>query len=1662
MVIKAPRCFAWLVALALLAPLMLASPAPAAQPPKEVSVAVAQDTPPFYFANDDGQAVGWLVDIWKLWSQKTGIKVKFVVATWDDTLKLVKQGKVDIHGGCFYSKARAKYLDYVTPLVTAGATFFFKKNLFAVNNLKDLLGFRIGVIKGDFSVGYLRKHLPGAALAIYPTYQEMHKVIKSGALRALVVDAPTGIYFLKKWNLLEQFSYYPDKPLYKGVFTAAVKKGDALLPPLIKKGMARITSAEKVAIERRWLGTGQADTKEVLRIAAPPYMPPMVMLGPTGRPTGLFIDFWRLWAKKTKKKIEFVFGDWEDTLRYMRKGTTDIHSGLFRTPQREEYLYFSLPIYFSRSSFAFRKSQKPLSQEELAKAKVGVVAGSAEGEVLAKKYPHITQQPYQSFRGMLTALQKGQVDAVFAGGNELQATVRKMGLSTDIRVAPGKGPARPIVAGVPRGDFALLGLVNEGIAAIADEEMQRIEEQWISNPSLRYFISEGRPLELTERETFWLKRHPKIRLGVDPGWMPFEGISPEGVYQGVSSGIIALISKRLGVQMKPESNLTWPQVLKKAQKRELDLLPAVMRTPQREEYLQFTRPYLSFPIVVVTRTDAPVIVGLKSLKGKTVATPKGYAITDLLTKDHGDLKLKLVTGIQQGLEAVDQGQADAYVGNMASINYSLNRLGLTGLKIAATTKYNFELAMAVRKDWPELATIVQKALYSLTAQEKTEIASQWINMRFTKRADWGFILRLGGAAAAVIALILTIIIIWNRRMAKEVAQRQKAEERFQTMAANVPGAIFQILAHADGRREYLFINQQAEEFFGVPPEVVIREGRHIVFHPEDKDRLEQEIKQAFSQEEEVNAVGRIILPDGEMKWVRINAYPGRSDDGDLIYNGFILDITERKLAEQEYLASERKMKAMSQAVDDALVMIDSQGLVLFWNQAAEHLFGYPVEEAVGMDFHAMAVPEQYRGTAKVGLVNFAKSGQGEVFGRNLEMTAMNRLNETFPVEVSISSFQVDEEWFAVGTVRDISERKEAEETLKESENYMKKILDTSRDGFWFIDNDGYTQDVNGALCRILGRPKNQVVGKHVFEFYDEENLEILKNQLAQRDKLEENAYEISLSRPDGVLVPCLFNATPFQDDTGQKIGSFAMVSDITERKQAENQLKLTQNTVDKSAQSIYWVDPETGRFTYVNEAACKSLGYSKEELLGMGVPDIEVGFDPEKLKNVMQALQEKPHVDTEGVHRTKDGRLLNVMLSIVLTEYQDHQIIGVYAKDITDLKRAEEALKQSEERSRLILESAGEGIFGVGPQGQVTFVNPAAVDMLGFSEEELLGNKIHAIIHHHRADNSEYPVEECPMYDSYTKGEINHIDDEVLWRKDGSSFPVEYASMPIAKEGEVVGAVVTFRDITERLKAERERDDAYQVISSSINYATHIQRSILPPAESVAETFPKHFVLWEPRDGVGGDVYFYKPWGLGKMLALGDCTGHGVPGAFMTLITNGALDIAVMETMPGDPATLLQRTHQWIQTELGQEEKGGKSDDGLEMGVVYHVPGRDSLVFAGARFSLFYMENGEVFEVKGDKKGLGYCGIPQNVKFSNHEVEIRASRSYFMTSDGLIDQIGGPKRRGFGKKRFKRLLLKLDDVPMEQKGERIYQALLDYQGDEKRRDDVSILGFTFE
>ncbi|MBF0218567.1 MAG: response regulator [Gammaproteobacteria bacterium] len=265
-----------------------------------------------------------------------------------------------------------------------------------------------------------------------------------------------------------------------------------------------------------------------------------------------------------------------------------------------------------------------------------------------------------------------------------------------------------------------------------------------------------------------------------------------------------------------------------------------------------------------------------------------------------------------------------------------------------------------------------------------------------------------------------------------------------------------------------------------------------------------------------------------------------------------------------------------------------------------------------------------------------------------------------------------------------------------------------------------------------------------------------------------------------------------------------------------------------------------------------------------------------------------------------------------------------------------------------------------------------------------------------------------------------------------------------------------------RLENEvHERQRAQAEVADSIRYASRIQQATLPSDKLFQAFLGDYFHWWQPRDVVGGDLYWARRWGDGLLLALGDCTGHGVPGALMTMVVSGAIDRALQSTPAGSVGALLAAINQSIKDSLGQHDLSeGHSDDGLEMGACFITVASNELTFAGGRFDLFKLSAGEVEVISGVRKSLGYRSIPYDQTYPQVSVEVAPGDAFYMSSDGLFDQIGAQAKRGFGKRRWRELIIEVATLPsMAQQQQRMAEIFNTFRGDEAPRDDLSVLGF---
>lgn len=297
----------------------------------------------------------------------------------------------------------------------------------------------------------------------------------------------------------------------------------------------------------------------------------------------------------------------------------------------------------------------------------------------------------------------------------------------------------------------------------------------------------------------------------------------------------------------------------------------------------------------------------------------------------------------------------------------------------------------------------------------------------------------------------------------------------------------------------------------------------------------------------------------------------------------------------------------------------------------------------------------------------------------------------------------------------------------------------------------------------------------------------------------------------------------------------------------------------------------------------------------------------------------------------------------------------------------------------------------------------------------------------------------------------NRLDEAFVWQREdelgrlGNSF--EMTRVELSK---------LFREINDS-KAEVER--VHENICNSINYARRIQLAFLPDEIHLKDSVQDYFIVWRPKDVIGGDCYWMESHDDGCLIAAIDCTGHGVPGALMTFVVLSLISrLLAHEPLHNNPAALLSRLNVLIKDELGQHSEGSESNDGMDGAFIY-VKG-DTVTYAGANIPLMYHRAGsdEIEELRADKSSIGYVHSDPNFEFTNQTITLEKGSRLFLVTDGITDQIGGDKKLSHGKKRLKKVLMESMDMSIGEQKEFFMSKFLEYKGDETQRDDNTMIG----
>lgn len=1534
---------------------------------ERLSVAYCVDCVPFHFQDHDGNPQGLIIDYWQLWSKKTGIAVEFIPAPWNDTLNMVGEGAAKAHAGLFYNETRDTYLDYGTPLRKTDTHVFFHQSIPSTTSFRDLSAYRIGVLAGDAVEGFLKQRMTDGYIKGYPDYTVLIEALKTGELKVFAADTPTGLFHLKKAGLLADFSFVSDGPLYRSDWFTAVKEGEQATLDLVNKGMAMITDAEKMDIGRRWIGDTKKNIKDdTLIIAVDRSNAPFSFINAKGRPAGLFVDFWQAWSEKTGRRVRFRASNQQEMLENLKSGEVDIHSGLTFSSKVEKEFLFSKQFYETASRVFHRHNENiPPDIRDIGNKFVGVVSGSSQEALLHNQYPGVRMKAFDTAKDMIGALIDTEVDAVVGEFRRLDELLHDMGLQSDIVARPENLSVKPIHAVLAKSREDFLPIVNNGLDMLSRSELSAIEARWIEKRNDRFFARRMTDAEvgLTREERIWLNKNPVIRSGADHAWAPYDYLDQEGNHQGLSANFIKRIEEILGVSFQPPERLSWEDSLARAQNGQLDILTAVAITPERKKTLVFTKPYMTWHNVIAVPNESAGITSLDDLSGKKVGVVEGYAITEALSRDYPELKIVPQKSIADGLSALSNQRIDAFIESPITIEHYKKEQNIDDISIVAKTPYKLKIAMAVKKDWPILAGVLDKALAKISATERKELAqsagiSETVSFDQTLAHPKELLStqEMVMLAALVLVIVALILLFVN-------ALRTQKRAFFRSLRGKTVLFISVV---------FIFIGSATIWLFGIVGErISLKLGtsaaqRHVLWHKEKVLGAVQRELALAKQMAESELLTRWAVDEENPRIAADARKELQKYHDNFMANSYFVGLVKSK----HFFYADNKVKDVKLNVVDTLSAEDNDDIWFFKTINDSSPYNLNVDHNI-----------------QLGVTNLWV---------NYAMRSNDMTHGVVGTGIQLSKFIND--------------------FIKQDDDRVSAMI---------IDN-------NGAIQAHVDPSK------------------IARNVMGEKDKEVSGIWALLSSDDDRALLQ--------RHMRNIKEG-------VSESETLVVKLEGKENLI-----AIAYLEPlewftlamiEPGSMVGLDEMA--SLGLMLAASLLITVVMVIVG------QNVL--IIRPLHQLTEGAHRMSDGQY-DVKLKIAqrdeigdLSQTFNNmaQTISDYTGTLED-KVAQRTQQLSKEKERaesvsrdleflkFAIDRSVDMVFWINLEdARLLYVNLSGSMRLGYSQEELSEMRVPDI-------DIDFPVDQWPGFVEVLKTGKPQSFESTQRCRSGETFPVEVNARYVSY-GDQNRIVAFSRDITQRKKAERQLKEAFAVITSSIQYASRIQRSMLPSEKILEASLAEHFIYWKPRDKVGGDAYWCEHWAGGYLLALGDCTGHGVPGAFVTMIANGALQMALLEIPPGDVAALLQRIHQLIQSVLSQDSEDGESDDGLEMGICFFKPQTNTMIYAGARFSLFYIEGGEVSEIRGDKKGLGYRAIPHDVQFTNQQVDINPERCFYMTTDGLIDQVGGEKRLSFGKRRFKALLKEIDMLPMNERRLKLKQALFEYQGDESRRDDVSVIGF---
>lgn len=530
--------------------------------------------------------------------------------------------------------------------------------------------------------------------------------------------------------------------------------------------------------------------------------PPKIYKDDAGKPAGLFYDILKKVADEEKWNLKYVYGTWENCLESVSSGRIDLIPDIGYSPERATYFTFSEEtIFINWGGLFYREGQEIQKISELEHKKIAVVKGCIHTEgskgikaILAEKEIDAELIEVDSYREALKIVAQGFADV--AAVNQLIGERYKKGF----KLVSSSAVYNPIelrfaMAKSHHDDAQVLATIDRQIRQMktttvsgAGTSFQEIVTQHLNSWKPEH--PRASALYFTPEEKYFISEHPELRVAVDPQLAPIEFVDEKGVLKGISSDLLRLLSTKTGILFTPVQTANWHESMQLLHTNEIDLFSFITPTLSRKQKLSFTTPYQRFPAMIFARSDQHYMANISQLRKKKICVIRGYAMTELLSKEGYLENSVTVENIEEALLALARGDADVYIGFILPTTYAMKKLGLSNIKIVGETPIQTEFSMAVRKDLKPLHSILNKSLASISDEEWNNMYHKWNSVTFEQGIDYRLLWQVVGFST----VILLLFVLWILSLRREIQRRKKVEEELKEQTS-FKNSLIQMIVH---------------------------------------------------------------------------------------------------------------------------------------------------------------------------------------------------------------------------------------------------------------------------------------------------------------------------------------------------------------------------------------------------------------------------------------------------------------------------------------------------------------------------------------------------------------------------------------------------------------------------------------------------------------------------------------------------------------------------------------------------------------------------------------------------------------------------------------------------------------------------------------------------